>query len=410
MPRKLFVVGIDSSGRFGVGNDQVEEMLAQCEAVVGSTRQVTLLQSQLTSPLPRKLNWDLGIDELVKEIDLINGSLFVLSSGDPGYFGIVRLLKSKLPNFHLEVYPVVSSVSLAFARAGTNWEDAAVISAHGRSYQSVLMELLRVIDAKDLINKLAVLCSPEHPPQFIAQLLLEARTTFDRYLVCTNLGSMDESVIEAPLETIAQSAFDPLSIILGIRNHSGANASISNLLPVKSGENFLHRGKMITKSEIREVVLSKLLPSISDNSSCLWDLGAGSGSVGISAIEKNPHLKVFLVEKDPIQVRLLGLNASGHSGATVVAGRSQDVIWQLPDPNAVFIGGGGLDVLARLKERLRKPTFVVQSFAALNRAAEGANQLGNLMQIMLQTGRRFPDGTWRLEGENPVFIAWGLLG
>lgn len=406
----MFVVGIDGSGRFGIDNDQIEEMLAQSQAVLGSTRQITLLQSRCRSPLPRELNWNLGIDQLVYEISLIKGNLFVLASGDPGYFGIVRLLRSKLPDFHLVVYPMISSVSLAFAKAGTNWEDAAVISAHGRSYQSVIIELLRALDARDLINKIAVLCSPEHPPQFIAQLFLEAGAPFDRYLVCTNLGGVDETVVEAPLEAITQMAFDPLSIILGIRNLAGEEASISNLLPVGSGENFLHRGKMITKSEVREVILSKLLPHLSNQSSCLWDLGAGSGSIGLTAIEKIPNLKVFLVDKDPIQIRLLELNSSRHPTANVIAGKSQDVVWQLPNPNAVFIGGGGLEVLDRLKERLTEPTFVVQSFAALNRAIKGADQLGNLMQIMLQTGRRFPDGTWHLQGENPVFIAWGLLG
>ncbi len=410
MPSRIFVIGIDASGRFGIAKDEVAAMLADSSAVVGSKRQIALLEASVSSAIPQRLTWTLGMDQLIKEMSKEQGNLLVLASGDPGYFGIVRLLKRTFPNSQLLIHPVISSVSLAFARAGTNWEDAVVISAHGRSYQSVLTELVRAIQSRNSIDKLAVLCSSEHTPQFMAQLLLDAKAPFDRYLVCTDLGANTESVTEASLEELSMQLFDPNSILVGIRNTIRKAPSISNLSRSESGSEFLHRGNMITKPEVREVILSKMLPYISGESSCMWDLGAGSGSVGISAAQRVPSLRIFLVDQDPIQVRLAQLNSEKLSTAMVIAGHSEDVMWQLPDPNAVFVGGGGLEVLNTLKKRLAAPTFVLASFAAIDRAVTAANLLGSLMQVMLPVGKLLPNGSWRLEAENPVFLTWGWLG
>ncbi len=410
VPNRIFVIGIDASGRFGITKDEVEAILAESSAVVGSTRQIALLEANVSSAIPKQLNWTLGMDRLTKEMSKEQGALLVLASGDPGYFGIVRLLKRAFPDSRLLINPVISSVSLAFARAGTHWEDAVVISAHGRSYQSVLTELVRSIQPRNSIDKLAVLCSSEHTPQFMAQLLLEAKAPFDRYLVCTDLGASNESVTEASLEELSVQSFDPNSILLGVKNTTRKAPSISNASRSQNGSEFLHRGNMVTKREVREVILSKMLPYISGESSCMWDLGAGSGSVGISAAQRTSSLRLFLVDQDPIQVRLAQLNSERLSTATVIAGRSEDVMWQLPDPNAVFVGGGGLEVLKTLKKRLTAPAFVLASFAAIDRAVDGANLLGSLMQVMLPVGKLLPDGSWRLEAENPVFITWGWLG
>ncbi|NNN20227.1 MAG: precorrin-6y C5,15-methyltransferase (decarboxylating) subunit CbiE [Acidimicrobiaceae bacterium] len=404
------MLGIEGSGRPGVTREKLNELLANSDAIVGSSRQISMFESQAKRELPVKLNWTVGIEKLVAEVEQRQGNIIVLASGDPGYFGIVRLLRSRFPGLEMEIHPVPSAVSLAFAKAGTNWEDAAVISAHGRSYQSVLVEILKALEPGREISKMAVLCSPEHTPQFVAQILRDANASFDRYIVCAHLGSDSEFVTESSLSLICEGTFDHHSILLALNDLTNEKASISNLITADSNQDFLHRKGMITKPEVREVILSKLIPNIPGEAGCLWDLGAGSGSIGISAIQRIPSLRVFLIDKDPIQIRLIQLNSSNCPNVSVIAGRIQDVVWELPDPNAVFIGGGGTEVLEILKTRLKKRTFTIASFAAVNRAAEAADQLGNLMQIMIPVGKRLPDGSWRLEGENPVFISWGWLG
>lgn len=410
MPRKIHVLGIDGAGRLGVEREALNDLLTRCEGVVGSSRQVALLASQAQGAIPAAiLNWTAGIDQLVLDIEHVDGDCMVLASGDPGYFGVVRLLRSRLPDFDLEIHPVPSSISLAFARAGTNWEDATVISAHGRSYPDVLREILRALDISEPINKLAVLCSPKHAPQFIAQILRDARAPFDRYLVCSGLGSKNESVIEAPLDTICEESFDHHSVLLALKDKTNAEASISNLPGTGRQSDFAHRKGLITKPEIRELILSKLVPHLTEDG-CLWDLGAGSGSVGISALQRRPTLSVYLVDSDPIQNRICEINSAKMPNATVVRSRIEDAIFDLPDPDAVFLGGGGMPAIESLAMRFSRPTFLVASFASINRAADAADKVGNLMQVLLPVGKRLPDGTWRLESENPVFIVWGLLG
>src|SRR5207248_1602361 len=82
----------------------------------------------------------------------------------------------------------------------------------------------------------------------------------------------------------------------------------------------------------------------------------------------------------------------------------------LPDPHRVFLGGGGLDVLDAVLERLRPDGLVVATFASVDRAAAAAERLGCMTQISVARGEQLPDGGWRLAAENPVFVCGGHAG
>ncbi len=91
----------------------------------------------------------------------------------------------------------------------------------------------------------------------------------------------------------------------------------------------------------------------------------------------------------------------------VIEAPALDALPRLPDPDRVFVGGGGLEVLDAARGRLRPGGRIVATFAALDRAAAAAERLGHLAQISVNRGRRLPDGGWRLEPDNPVFLTWG---
>jgi precorrin-6Y C5,15-methyltransferase (decarboxylating) len=170
-------------------------------------------------------------------------------------------------------------------------------------------------------------------------------------------------------------------------------------------DRFVHRGGMVTKSEVRAVALGKLgLPG----QGVLWDIGAGSGSVAIECARLAPGLRVFAVEERSDDAARLTANIRAHGvNVTVVESRAPAALAGLPDPDRVFVGGGGVDVLDAAMTRLRPGGRVVASYAALDRAADAAERLGNVVQIGVQRGCRLPDGGWRLAAANPVFIAWG---
>jgi precorrin-6Y C5,15-methyltransferase (decarboxylating) len=337
------------------------------------------------------------------------GPVVVLASGDPGFFGIVRALLRTVDRRALRVVPAPSSVALAFARVGLPWDDALVVSAHARPLADALAALRNA-------GKVAVLTSPQNPPQAIGAALLESGCACDLAVVCSALGSDDEAVVEVTLEELAAGSFDPLSVVVLVgpgglpltgwtAGRPGAEPPGRVLAFGLPADRFTHRAGMITKDEVRAVVLSKLaLPP----SGVLWDIGAGSGSIGIECALVQPGLTVLAVEAAPEDAARVQANAERHGvGVHVVTGDAPEALGGLPAPDRVFVGGGGLPVLRVALERLAPGGRIVATYAALDRAAGAADLLGNLVQVGVDAGRRLGDGSWRLEAHNPVFVAWG---
>ncbi len=168
---------------------------------------------------------------------------------------------------------------------------------------------------------------------------------------------------------------------------------------------FEHRAGMVTKSEVRAVAIGRLdLPV----TGVFWDVGAGSGSVAVECALLSGGLEVYAVERQVGDARRIEANAaSAGARVTVVPGEAPAALAGLPDPDRVFVGGGGLDVLDAVIGRLRPGGRVVATYAALDRAAAAADRLGRLTQISASRGERLPDGGWRLAAQNPVFVVWG---
>jgi precorrin-6Y C5,15-methyltransferase (decarboxylating) len=165
---------------------------------------------------------------------------------------------------------------------------------------------------------------------------------------------------------------------------------------------------MITKAEVRAVALGKLaLP----RTGVLWDVGAASGSVAIECARLAPGLRVLAVERRADDVARIEQNAAEAgvgASITVVEGAAPEALEGLPDPDRVFVGGGGLPVLDAVLERVGPGGVVVAAYATLATAAAAAERLGNIVQIQVSRGTPIgPDAQLRLAAENPVFICWG---
>jgi precorrin-6Y C5,15-methyltransferase (decarboxylating) len=161
---------------------------------------------------------------------------------------------------------------------------------------------------------------------------------------------------------------------------------------------------MITKAEVRAVAIAKLrLPE----AGVLWDVGAGSGSVGVECAASAPGLHVIAVEREAADCGRIRGNASRHGvRVDVVEGEAPDALADLPDPDRAFVGGGGLAVLDAVLGRLRPGGVVVATYATLDNAAAAHGRLGGLLELQVSRGKPIGDGV-RLAAENPVFVAWG---
>ncbi len=329
-----------------------------------------------------------------------NGPVCLLASGDPGFFGIVRPLAARFGAGTLDVHPAPSSVSVAFARLGLAWDDAVVVSAHGRPVAGAARAVLAH-------PKVAVLTSPDAPPQQLGRALMDLGVDPRRVAVCSHLGEPEEAVRETDLVGLAGGSWDPLSVVVVLA--PGAEVAPEAVLEWGlSDERFAHRGGMLTRAEVRAVALGKLvLPA----QGVLWDVGAGSGSVAVECARLRPGLRVIAVEEREDDAARVAANALAHrANVEVVPGAAPGVLAGLPDPDRAFVGGGGLEVLEAVLARLRPGGQVVATYAALDRAAAAVERLGWLSQIGVARGRRLPDGGVRLAAENPVFVVWGPRG
>ena len=379
MPERIAVVGVAEP----LGKD-AQRAVEQADLVVGAARHLAAVgRAGFT------LTGD--IDAALDAIAARPGRVCVLASGDPGFFGIVRPLAERFGRHRLDVHPAPSSVALAFARLGLPWDDAVVVSAHGRPLDKAAGVAARA-------PKAAVLVSPDSPPQALGKALLACHAPHDTVAVCSQLGTDDEHVATTDLVGLAGGEWDPLSVVVLLAGD--AVAPTKTLAFGRPEDNYVHRAGMITKAEVRAIVLAKLaLPS----SGVLWDVGAGSGSVAVECAALAPGLDVYAVERAPQE---LEANAEG-TGVRVVRGDAPTALAALPDPDRVFVGGGGPDVLEATLARLRADGRVVATYAALDRAAAAAGRLGHLVQVAVSRGSRLPGGSFRLAAENPVFVAWG---
>jgi precorrin-6Y C5,15-methyltransferase (decarboxylating) len=325
------------------------------------------------------------------------GRVCVLASGDPGFFGIVRALAARFGPDALDVRPAASSVSLAFARLGLPWDDAVVVSAHGRPVADAARRAAGAAKA-------AVLTSPDTPPEALGKELAVLGARHRRAVVCSRLGTAAEQVTEVDLAGLAAGTWDPLSVVV-LLGDEDVVAAAPVLAWGRPDHEFAHREGMITKSEVRAVALGKLaLPA----TGVLWDVGAGSGSVAVECARLRPGLRVVAIERDGGQAEQVRANAL-HHGVTVevVEGDAPAALGGLPRPDRAFVGGGGLEVLDAVVARLAPQGRVVAAFAAMDRAASAAVRLGHLVQVGVSRARLLPDGGVRLAAENPVFVAWG---
>lgn len=335
----------------------------------------------------------------------------VLASGDPFFFGIGRRLASCLGKERLLTFPNTTSVQALFAALGEAWEDVTVLSLHGGACLSKPAHWLRAVREK---SKVALFTDPHRPPAWVAQQLLEAGISDRSLIVGENLGLPTESIHHLSLEAAATRHFAPLNIVVVIRQESaGKDSSASSSLPLFGLPEaaFEHEAGMITKMEVRAVVLAllHLEPGL-----VLWDLGAASGSVSIEAARLVALKEVIAVEKQVPRYEALRRNIKAYGLAEVraVHGTAREVLAELPDPDRVFIGGSGNDlpeVLQQVSERLRAGGRVVQTAVTLD-TLESARSFwsGKPFEVsitQLQVNRSVPIAeSLRFEALNPVFI------
>jgi precorrin-6Y C5,15-methyltransferase (decarboxylating) len=403
--RRVLVVGL-----VGPPPADLARRVGDAAIIVGSARQVDLLRSALGPGALEGTEVVLvgsggePLGSALATLGELSRPAAVLASGDPGFFGVLAALRKYVDAERIEVHPAPSAVAVAFARLCRPWQDATVVSAHGRPLHAAALAAARSPLA-------AVLCSPEAPPERVAAELDRLGQGEREGAVAERLGEPGERLTCDRLGALADGRFDPLAVLVALDDdarpprsavHGARHAPLAWGLPDPT---FDRDGGLLTKAEVRSVVLARLaLPA----EGVVWDVGAGSGSVAVECALLQPGLEVLAVERDAKRLGLVRRNAEHHGTVLdTVLGEAPEVLADLPSPDRVFVGGGGLAVLDACLERLSPGGIAVATYASLERAAGALDRLGNLVQLGVSRARRLPDGSTRLAAENPVFVAWG---
>lgn len=372
---EIHVLGV-SGGAVPPGT---EPLLAAAPVVAGG-------RAVLEQLAPGKEHVVLGkdLDATLRELVTRTG-IVVLASGDPGFFGIVRALSALTGE--LVVHPAPSSVAVAFARLGIPWDDAFVVSAHGRDPSAAINTALRH-------PKVAILTQPGNTERIVEALASR------HPIVAEALGTPRERLHADPPFA------DPNVVI--VHDPTPERAEV---WPPRSPtrwalpeDAFEFRAGMITKAEVRALALAGLGPGTGDH---VWDVGCGSGAMAIECARLGAA--VTAIDRDPDAIAFTTRNAAAH-GVPIhaVLGAAPEALVDLPDPDAVFVGGGGPAVL---EQAARARRAVVVTLALVDRIAPTMEQLARDFDVTattLQANRLKPlAGGHRLAAENPVTVIVG---
>lgn len=324
--------------------------------------------------------------------------IVILASGDALFFGIGSLFVPLVPQERLTILPNLTAAQLALSRLNISWPQSRFFSAHGRKRNLPWQTILRSQSA-------VVYADPDFTPAHIAAQLME------RFPACAerpaaiveNLGN-DECIQQGTISQMAQASCGGFSMLVLCPTSEG-------LPPLSLGlpdDTYIRENNLITRPEVRAVVLSKLRLV----RGVLWDLGAGSGSVGIEAAGLCEGLRVHSVERKQERCEHIRENAVQRGCPTVQVheGHVLEQIPELPEPDRIFIGGGGADIIEITEAAFAslKPGGLLVASAVM---LETRNRLSSMLKehqletIELDVKRAQAIGSGQLmKPENPIMI------
>ncbi len=302
---------------------------------------------EIVSPLlPLDAEWidiTVPLDAVFEQYTRHDADIIVFASGDPLFFGFANTIKRKLPKVEIVLFPSFNSLQMLAHRLVMPYHDMRVVSLTGRPWPAFDQALI------ERVAKIGVLTDREHTPSAIARRMLDYGYDYYTMHVGAHLGNpLQEQVVSLTLEEAVHTDFGhPNCLILSAEKMPPSKPFG---IPDHQFDLLDGREKMITKMPIRLLTLQALgLPG----KHVFWDIGFCTGSVSIEARLQFPHLQVVAFEIRPECEELIRQNSQrfGAPGIDVHIGDFlQTNTDDLPQPDAVFIGGHG----GRLKEIMAK--------------------------------------------------------
>lgn len=400
MSKNINIVGI------GMGNPDLLTKEARCalleaDIIIGAKRMRDVLPKNCQGQY-YETNDGRKILSLIEESEFEN--IAVCMSGDSGFYsgtkGLMSVLEKK---YEIKIMAGISSISYLAAKSGISWQDACIVSLHGRKENWI--QAVRTHEKTFLLMGGSLRSAVEK--------LCLAGLQDCRLIVGIRLSYPDEKIITASAETFLDRGdkladIDTSLCVLFILNEHAVCKTPSFGI---SDEEFIRGQAPMTKSEVRAVTMSRL--HLKENA-VVYDIGAGTGSVSVEMSKQAWKGTVYAVEYNTKALELLRANKEKFmaDNLEIVEGKAPDALDPLPAPDTIFIGGSKGEREKALGAVLQKNpgVHIVANVISLESLGEMLTlvkkyELKNLeiTQITAARGREIA-GQHLMDGQNPVFI------
>lgn len=391
----LTIIGIGEDGPAGLSAAS-RAAIAAADLVAGAPRHLALLGETTAETLAWPVPFADGIPLLLAHR---GRRVVMLASGDPFWFGAGTVVTRDLAPGEWVAHPAPSTFALAAARLGWPLEDTTCLGLHAAPLERLRPHLAPA-------RRLLVLLRDGEAVADIGDYLRRAGFGASQLTVMEALGGPRERIRTLrSMDAVPADIAHPVAVAVAV-------AGDGAVLPLASGRPddwFLHDGQ-ITKRAIRALTLSALAPRPGE---MLWDIGTGSGSIAIEWLLAHPSTAAIGIEADETRAARARANAValGADRLRIIEGRAPDALADLPDPQAVFIGGGlSSELLDDLWQRLSPGTRLVtnavtlesESLLAHRHAAHGGTLLRLDLSLATPIGRR---RGWR--ASHPI-VQWSI--
>lgn len=391
---EIALVGI-GMGSGGTRTGEAESALENADLLIGARRMVQACRKEKQDILEEYDSQKIAdYIKMHPEYEKIAIAL----SGDVGFYSGAKKL-SEILEGSIRLIPGISSVVYFMSRIQQSWEDALLVSAHGK--EANLIPLIR--DHKKVF---AILGNEKNVSQ-LAKSLLEYGMEETEIFLGEDLSYPEEKITRGRPENFLEYKASSLSVVCVLHKNSDSRSTTHGI----SDREFIRDKVPMTKEEVRSVSLSKL--HLKEDSVC-WDVGAGTGSVSVEMALRVPYGKVYAIEKKEAAVELLKKNKRKFAAdnLTILEGTAPEVLKSLEAPTHAFIGGtsGNMkEILKCVLEKNSKARIVINCIA-LESISEALNCLKELPVtdtevVQLCASRAKEIGAYHLMmGENPIYI------
>lgn len=377
--RWLSIVGIGEDGWDGL-NSEAKTAIETAGILYGGARHLTFVPEAISSPA--RVAWPSPMAPAIQSILTEyrgNKRIAVLASGDPMLHGVGVTLTRDLDPKEYRVIPQVSSFSLACARLGWPVVDTELISLVNRPVEQLHRYLFPG-------QRLIVLSEDGGTPSIIARLLTRAGYGYSSMTVLESLGGPAERQLSGRASDWTTGQCGTLNLV-AIACAPDTTPEKLSLAPGLPDDAFETDGQM-TKREVRAVTIARLAPLPHQ---CLWDVGAGTGTIGIEWMRVHRSCSCVAFETREDRAAHIRLNAArlGVPTLKIIEGNAPSSFKGLSQPDAIFMGGSVADdtlfdacwTSLAAKGRLVANAVTVDSEARL--AARHARYGGDLMRMMI---------------------------